>query len=710
MITPRGLRPTQSVLAVVLLSALILAACAPAAGSGAPSSPASANAGGSIAVAARSAPNGATAAIDAGSWALAERLAAPAYSADTTAALVEGLGRSGIGTYDDPASPDPAAALNVPASPFHLLAFQAHALAVGAWAGSDFSGAELDAVLPLPAGSAGMPSTSELLAGYVATADSPGGNLSRALMAGQDLLDPGSLQFPAVVLVLFASDIATDGGRLAAHVPSASAAAQVSSRMAGLAISLQPGRTRIEPAPAAGICSQTANWINGAIDSLFNAIKVAIPPSGVGRIIAGIWNWLVDVGRAFVQNLINSVTNLVLATIRSIAETIAGVAEQIASLLPQAVTVRATSDSGGGGTFNLGPTPLTGSFTATVTAGDLPDWPAVLSDCAKTAKVALPDFHGKSVPLTWGPIEAPPNPLLAPTGSNPITDADGLATWGFVTSVDPGDPTGEQRNQFDYMPVAVHRPELDAARQRLSNVLLGSIPDLLRPYVAAIFAPYLNGIQARLNALLDAHGRGAAVIVFHDQASPPPSPSAPPSPASSGGCSPNPVAPGTYTGTMTTTSLETIDISSSDASTVGKTVATSKGSGPANVIVGADGSVSGSWTMHVTFVFDEFVGSSGTVLKEHRDEVMDYSAGTIVGSACQLALGNATLKIVSCTSLLTGDCSGDPVPGGPSSGFGVPLGAPSSIGPGTVSWTWQYTETGGQPSINATLTLAVSGP
>jgi small neutral amino acid transporter SnatA (MarC family) len=39
----------------------------------------------------------------------------------------------------------------------------------------------------------------------------------------------------------------------------------------------------------------------------------------------------------------------------------------------------------------------------------------------------------------------------------------------------------------------------------------------------------------------------------------------------------------------------------------------------------------------------------------------------------------------------------------------VPLGAPSSIGPGTVSWTWQYTETGGQPSISATLTLAVSG-
>ncbi len=710
MITPRGLRPTQSVLAVVLLSALILAACAPAAGSGGPTSGASAPSGGASAVAARSAPHGATAAIDAASWALADRLAAPAYTADTTAALVEGLGRSGIGTYDDPTSPDPAQPLAVLASPFHLLAFQAHALAVGAWAGSDFSGAELDTVLPIPAGSAGLPSTSELLAGYVATADSPGGNLARALMAGQDLLVPTSLQFPGVVLVLFASDIATDGGRLAAPAPSASAAAQVGSRVAGLAISLQPGRTRIEPPAAAGICTDMANWIHGATDSLFNAIKVAVPPGGVGRIIAGIWNWLVDVGRAFVQNLIKSVTDAVLGTIRSIADTIAGVAEQIASLLPQAVTVQATSDSGGGATFKLGPDPLTGTFTATVTAGDLPAWPAVLSDCAEKAGVALPDFHGKSVPLTWGPIEAPPNPLLAPTGSNPITDDYGLAHWGFVTSVDPGDPTGEQRNQFDYLPVAVHRPELDAARQRLTNILLGSIPDLLRPYVAAIFAPYLNGIQARLNALLDAHGRGAAVIVFHDQASPPPSPSAPPaSPASSGGCSPNPVAPGTYKGTITNTSLETIDIS--NGSTIGKTVATSDATGPATVVVAADGSVSGTWSQRDHFVFDETAGVAGSlVVKEHRDEVMDITDGKIVGSACQLALGNATIKIVSCTSLLKGDCSGDAAPGGSSGGVGIPLGAPSAISPGSVTWTWHYAETGGQPDVSDTLTLKVSGP
>ena len=120
------------------------------------------------------------------------------------------------------------------------------------------------------------------------------------------------------------------------------------------------------------------------------------------------------------------------------------------------------------------------------------------------------------------------------------------------------------------------------------------------------------------------------------------------------------------------------------------------------------GSRTRALTQRIHFVFNETAGSSGTVVKEHRDEVMDYSAGTIVGSACKLALGNAKITIVTCTSLLSGDCSGDPVPNGPSSGLGVPMGAPSSVSPGTVTWTWQYTETGGAPSVSDTLTLSVS--
>jgi hypothetical protein len=664
---------SATLLAVVLLAAALVAGCAPAVPSPKPSSGPAAPSS----LAAHVIPIGATASVDAASWALVDRLAVSTYTADTTAALVEGLARSGIGTYDDPSSSGPALALTGPASPFSLLSFQAHALAVGAWAGSGFTGAELDTVVPLPPDLTGLPTTSQLLAGYVATADSPGGSLSRALMAGQDLLVPTKLRFPAVVLVLFASDLATDGGRIAAPPPTPSAAAQGNLHLAGMAVGLNPGRTRIELAVATGICSQTADWISGAVASLFNALKVATPSGGVHRIIAGIWNWLVDVGQAFVQNLISSVTSLVLGTIRSIAETIAGVAEQIASLLPQAVSVRASGATGGGGTFNLGPDPLTGTFTVTVTAGDLPDWPAVLSDCAKTAGVALPDFHPKAVPLTWGPLEAPANPLLSTTGSDPMTDANGLANWGFVTSVDPGDPKGEQRNQIDYLPVAVHRPELDAARQRLSNILLGSIPDLLRPYVAAIFAPYLDGLQARLNALLDAHGRGAAVIVFHDQApSPPPTP--PSSPAPSGSCSPSPVAAGTYTGTY----LYSLSLPDN--------VMQANGSGTATVTVAADGTVGGAFGATIHQVEPGLLEGTYTI-----------SNGMIGGTACDLVPSGGTVAVVNCRFVIGDDCSAAMAATGPP--LPVHMGAPVAGQSGSFTWQWKFDEPTGKGSIGITI-------
>ena len=232
-------------------------------------------------------PLGSTAPVDDATWALVDRLTATTYTADTTAALVEALARSGIGTYAAPTSQDPETALTGLRSPSRLLDFQAHALAVGVWAHSTFTGAELDTVMPLPPDAVGMPTTSQLLAGYVATADSRGGALSRGLMAGQDLLTPTTARFPGVVLTLFASDIATDGGRLA--VPTA--------------------EVRVTDAVATGICSAASAWIEGTITSLFESLKLATPDNLPGAIVVHIWNWLVDTAHAFVDSLISAASD-----------------------------------------------------------------------------------------------------------------------------------------------------------------------------------------------------------------------------------------------------------------------------------------------------------------------------------------------------------------------------------------------------------------
>ena len=705
---------SRAAIASLLVAAALIAGCASAGpgpagspgagtstGAGPASGPAAALAG---ALASRTIPRAAQGTVDDAAWLIADRLAAPSYSTDTTTALVAGFARSGIGTFADPSSPTPEQPVTGPASPLRLLDFQVHALAVGDWTGSTFSGAELDAVLPMPPDVGGMPTTSDVLAGYVAAADSPGGALSRALMAGQDLLSPTTLRFPGIVLVLFASDMATDGGSLTAPSPSPVArAAGEHLPFAELAMA-GPGKVSapMVAAISGGVCTDTANWINGTISSLFSALKLATPDNLPGKIVVSIWNWLVSAGEAFVQGLLNSVTSAVLGTVRSIAGTIATVAEQIASLVPYGLRVTAAGDTGGA-TFNLGPDPLSGRFTASVSAGDLPDWPSVLSDCAKVANVPLPDFHkSQGVPIIWGPLQAPANPLLGPTHVDDVTDANGQANWTFTTSTDPGDPTGEQQNQFDQMPVTIHRPEVESARAHLTAALLGFIPGILQPFVAGIFAPYISGLQARLNALLDARGTGTAVIVFHLGASPKPSVTA--SPAPSGACNPNPVAPGTYTGTSTLKSSEIID-----QGAFGKTVATSDGTGAITVVVAADGSLSGTWDLKSHIISDENIVVNGvTQLKDHRDSIQAYTGGAVTGTACNLGLGSGTYSVRTCMDSLKGNCMGEPapplttpVPGG--------LGWPSSVTPGHVTWRWNYSSADAAV-VTADLTIDVTGP
>lgn len=669
----------------VLAVLILVAACAPAA---APSGPGSVSPGTSGAVpagalAGQVVPVGATASVDDGSWALADRLAAPSYTTDTTAALVAGLARAGIGTYADPASSVPESVLAGRASPFRLLDFQAHALAVGAWAGSSFSGAELDTVMPLPKGLSGQPTTSDLLAAYVGSADSAGGALSRALMAGQDLLQPAGLEFPAVVLVLFASDLASEGpgtpGPSPSPSPSTSAAAAAPLVRLAVAGSADAG-ARIVATDGAGICSATSDWINGVIHTLFDALKLATPDNLPGAIITGIWNWLVSKGEALVHGLISSLTDAVLGTIRSIAGTIAGVAEQIASFLPYAVKVIATGDPGGA-TFKLGSDPLRGTFTASISAGDLPDWPAVLKDCAAVAGIALADFHARNVPLTWGPVQPAADPLLGPIDAdrtNDVTDGAGQATWGFLTSRDPGDPTGEQLNQVDRITVAVHRPEIDAARAHLTDALLGFIPKLLRSFVAGLFAPFLDGLQSRLNALLDAHGTGLAILVYHGQASPKPSASA--SPAPSGSCATS-LPAGTYQGTLETSVTTIVPPGQIDLGEHGGD--NDHGSGPLTVVVAPDGTLSGSFSQTMAMHFE----ASGLAVGTTDTTVVETGAG-VSGTLCSLTLAFASETITACTATGKATCGGV---GQTMSLAGLvpalPLGAPTSVAGGKLTWS-----------------------
>ena len=188
--------------AFLLAVVVLVGACATGPSTPAATSP-SAGAGTAVAgtaVAAQLAPTGATAPIDPAAWALAGRLTAANYTSDTTSAMVAALARAGIATYSDPSSLGPETPLTGAASPLALLDFEVHGLAVGVWTGASWSGAELDSLMPIPAGSTDAAPASVLLASYVAAVDSPGAALARAV--GNDLKSELSMLAYAVSIAL----------------------------------------------------------------------------------------------------------------------------------------------------------------------------------------------------------------------------------------------------------------------------------------------------------------------------------------------------------------------------------------------------------------------------------------------------------------------------------------------------------------------------
>ena len=239
------------------------------------------------------------------------------------------------------------------------------------------------------------------------------------------------------------------------------------------------------------------------------------------------------------------------------------------------------------------------------------------------------------------------------------------------------------------MPVAVHRPELDRLRMALSNALFGFVSGLLRRFVDALFAPYLDGLQARLNDLLDAHGRGAAVLVFHDKVPPTPSPSASPSSSSSCGVS---LPAGTYTGTYTLT--QTV--------TTGAAVAHYDEAGSVTLTVAADGTLRGTWgaTGHRTYDL-----SSGGI-KDHLESTFVLTDGMLTGTICNLVAGQPKETIVSCIDSKFGDCRGT-AGTFQVTGAGLPFGRPTAGASG--SFIWQVTDTEPSAEVIGFVRIIVSG-
>jgi hypothetical protein len=247
-------------------------------------------------------------------------------------------------------------------------------------------------------------------------------------------------------------------------------------------------------------------------------------------VLAGAWNWLVSRGQDLVRAVADTLTEPVKAVIRSIVGTIAIAAQAIAAIVPYTVTVTADPSA-----FTLpadpGP-PVIGAFRATVTAGDLPDWPPVLRDCAQAAGTNLPSIRPGGEPVTWSAIMYAGGRVFAGTADATL-DGDGSARLRFTSATEsPELADGELRSTTARVTVVIRRPALeDQARQLVLGQLLGRVPEIVRPYLEAALRPVIDGLLSRLRLLTEARGAGSLVVSYHvPRETPTPGPTAEPDP------------------------------------------------------------------------------------------------------------------------------------------------------------------------------------
>jgi hypothetical protein len=465
-------------------------------------------------------PVGATVGVDQASRDLATRIRAESFGPDVITATTEALARSGIATLSGPgATPDTQ--LAAPASPAELLDWQTRNIALGAWAANGPSGADLDALVPIPDSETDqVPPVAAIVAGYVAAVDTPGAALSRALLAGEDLVHPETIHFPLLVLELMASDLAVDNA-----ATSGSGLLRPPGRGPNsLTLAVYHPVASVAVAPAAfQPCSAIDTFFNNIIHTLFAALYAATPDNVPGAIIVTIWNWLVSKAEAFVRSLVHAVTDRVKAIIRWIVATIASAVAFVSTFLPYAVRVVPQP-----GQIELPIDPaaaIPGHVLVTVTAGDALKWPDWMIDCAQSADTTMPDNKVAGSQVQW---TMDSNPRFVTLDAGPGTlGADGTVSLPFHSlTQQPDRKNGEILHGIVSVTASVERKELADARNRLGDELFSQIPTYLRGFVSAIFRPYVEEFMRRIDSLLDAKGSGTLDIIYRGL--PSPTPSSPP--------------------------------------------------------------------------------------------------------------------------------------------------------------------------------------
>ncbi len=430
-------------------------------------------------------------AIDADARTLVEQLRSLPFDEKNVAIVTDELESAGIAIAEEW---DESAHEVVRVTPW-----QAQNMAAEAANEGGVSGAELAAISPAPEGA---PPIGYLISAWALDYDSDGARFAHALLGEQDFHHPEAILFPSLVMTLFLADATADYD---AAEYQASAALGVVTVMS----------LAVPEARAAGVCSAVGTFIQRAIATVVNALKVDTSGGGFFGFLGRIWNKAVDLATGFVIGLIQAVTRPIV----QIMVTIFGAIETIRQLSTFLVAWRSTLEpKPETNKFGIDDAKVHGRVTLTVLDNRIPI-PEPILECAELFDVNLRDAGSAAgSKVSWTATNMGRPDLSRIDSAEEVLDRNQIAQYDYLTGQESAKTAkGEEHAGLLKLVSSVHRNDIEKVRKLFTALVFDQIPSSIRGVVRSIVGPILDAATNHLTSITDVRSTGYVAITFHGE-------------------------------------------------------------------------------------------------------------------------------------------------------------------------------------------------
>jgi hypothetical protein len=430
-------------------------------------------------------------AIDPEAMALVEQLRSLPFDERSVEIVSDVLTSAGVAIATDW---DPDASEVVRITPWQM-----QNMAVEAANEGGVTGAELEAVAETPDG---VPPIGYLISAWAIDFDSDGARIAHALLGDQDFHHPEAILFPGLVTTLFLADATADYD-----------ASQY--QAAGARGSLTVTTTGYPDSRSAGVCSAVSNFIQRAIATVVNALKVDTSGGGFFGFLGKIWNRVVDLATGFVTGLIEAITRPVVQLI----VTIFGALETIRQLSTYLVAWRSTLEpKPDTNVFGIDDAKIHGRVTLTVLDNRIPIPESVL-ECSDLFGVNLRDAGSAAgSAVSWTATNMARPDLSRLDSAEDVLDRNQIAQYDYVTGQESAKTaTGEEHAGLLKLVSSVHRNDIEKIRKLFTALVFDQVPSSIRGIVESIAGPILDAATNHLTSITDVRSTGYVAITFHGE-------------------------------------------------------------------------------------------------------------------------------------------------------------------------------------------------